>query len=197
MKTTGVLMAGAVLVLAGCGSSPPTRFYALAAMPGPAEARPAEATPVTVADVRVPPTLDRREMVRSGEGTAVIVSGRDRWAAPLDDMSRTVLSEDLAVRLPPNAVVPPGAPVPPRTARIVVAITRFEPAVGGRAVLAGSWSLVRDGASAPELRQDFALDGPAAAGGEAQAAAMSGLLGRLASCIAATLAAPANGQNAS
>jgi uncharacterized lipoprotein YmbA len=40
------------------------------------------------------------------------VSQQDRWTAPLGDMTRNVLSQDLASRLPNGAIIPPDAPLP-------------------------------------------------------------------------------------
>jgi uncharacterized lipoprotein YmbA len=178
----------ALLLLASCGSSPKTHFYTLSPVPGGGGAA-SLATPVTVADVALPPALDRREMVRFTSSNTVDMSDRDRWAAPLGDMTRSTLSQDLAERLPAGTVILPDAPAPPRTRRIMVTIAQFAPDGRDHIVLNGSWSLVADSAERPLLRRDFSLTTPSpGADRDAQAVGMSRLLGELASGIAAALA---------
>jgi len=63
MSARGLIGAAVMLLLAACGSSPKTQYFTLAMEPG-SGAKPAIDAPVTVADVTLPPTLDRRETVR-------------------------------------------------------------------------------------------------------------------------------------
>jgi uncharacterized lipoprotein YmbA len=177
------------LLLASCGSSPKTHYFTLAAVNDPREHELPVASPVMVAEVHLPRSLDRREMVRrTGENT-VEISDQDRWSAPFGDMIQRVLSEDLAARLPSEKVVPPGLPPPPLTERIVVAITQFGPDRGRRMRLDGSWSLLKGPQGTPVLQRQFALETESKSdGADGDAAAMSELLAELASSIAATLA---------
>lgn len=178
------------LLLASCGTSPETHYFTLAAVPGAIDEAPL-ARPVTVAEVNLPPSLNRREMVRrTGENT-VAISDQDRWAAPLGEMIRRVLWQDLAERLPKSSVVPPQAPVPPHAARVVVSLAQFASDGGGNVTLDGAW-MVADGSDAPMLRRTVHLKTRSpAAGASGEAAGRSRLLGRLASDIAGALAVPA------
>jgi uncharacterized lipoprotein YmbA len=186
------------LVLASCGTSPKTHYFTLAAIPAEPQETTAIASPVTVAAVHVPPSLDRQELVRRTGANTVDISGQDRWSAPLGEMIRRVLSEELAARLAKGDVVPPESPSPPHTAQIAVSIVQFGPDGDNGVVLKGSWSLLEGGRETPVLRRAIALrmDSPAA-GGSGQAAAMSQLLGQLATQIAESLArsAAAGGQD--
>lgn len=184
----GIVMLAA-LALASCGTSPKTHYFTLAAIPAGAQSTVAITSPVTVAAVHVPPSLDRREMVRrTGENT-VDISSQDRWSAPLGDMIRRVLSQDLAARLTEGKVVPPDSPAPPHTAQIVLSIAQFGPDGSGSSVLEGSWSLLKQDRNAPLLRRAIALKiDSSTAGGSGQAAAMSQLLGELANRMAGILA---------
>lgn len=189
MRVLNAAVVLAALALVGCGTSPKTHYYTLAVVPGAAQGTVAISPPVTVAAVHVPPSLDRRSMVRRTGTNTVDVSGQDRWVAPLGEMTRRVLSQDLAARLARNAVVPPDSPGPPRVAQIVVSIAEFGPDGQGKVTLEGSWSLLRGGRHEPVLRRDVALAIAASArGGSGEAAAMSQLLGQLATRIAGTLA---------
>jgi uncharacterized protein len=179
----------ALLMLAGCGSSPRTQYFTLAVAPGTGEDHRAMSSPVTVASVNLPASLDRSAMVRRTGANTMAVSGQDRWAAPLDDMIRRVLSQDLAMHLPKDDVVLPDSPLPPRTARIVVSIAEFDADAGGKVVLNGSWSLLEGDQQKPVLSREVALEtGSVAADDKGEAAGMSRLLGELAAEIAETLA---------
>ncbi len=93
------LVAFLALMLAACGTSPHTRFFAIDAVPATSPPRPVDGPPVRLAAVHLPAVLDRREMVRRGLGNSIEVSGTDRWAAALDRMSLQALGDDLAGRL--------------------------------------------------------------------------------------------------
>lgn len=179
----------AMVFLAGCGSSPKTQFFTLTPVPPQqGQARAEIKAPVTVAAVKVPPSLDRSEMVRRTGATTVDIDSDARWTAPLGDMIRTVLSQDLAARLPKEKVILPDSPAPQNTAQIVISIAEFGPAAAGGMTLQGSWSVVKGAAAKPILQRNFDLDTDASAtDGSSQAMAMSRLLARLADDIAAAL----------
>jgi uncharacterized lipoprotein YmbA len=192
MRPHRALLALAVLGLANCGTSPKTHYFTLEAVPAPQPQTVSITAPVTVAAVHVPPSLDRREMVRRTGTNTVDVSGEDRWTAPLGDMIRSVLSQDLATRLPKEKLVLPDAPAPPHTSQLVVSIARFGSDGNGKVALDGSWSVTGETDGTPALRRDFSLTAESpAAGPDGQAAAMSRLLGELATRIADTLAGAA------
>ena len=180
----------AFVALVGCGSSPPTRFYALDAVK-PVEVRssPASVKPVKVNAVHVPPLLDRRAMVRRESGHQVDISSQDRWGASFAEMTRDVLTEDLQNRLPPGVVVPPNAPAPGNARGLVVDILSFMPNGAGHVVLACDWSLLEGAPPHPVLMRTMHLSQPAGDTPASQAEAMSGLLGKLADEIAAALSA--------
>jgi uncharacterized protein len=180
------------LTLAACGRSAPSRFYTLAAIP-PAEPPPAVAgTPVTLDSTHLPAVLDRPEMVRRTAPTRIEISDRDRWGAPLDEMTRRVLGENLAARLPQGRFVKPGAPKPAEPPdSLTVTIDEFEFDSSGRAVLAGDWTLLAGKPARPMLhrQEHIEVDG-VGTDSDAQARAMSVALGRLADRIVGALASP-------
>lgn len=180
------------LVLANCGTSPKTHYFTLTAVPGSEQEKASISSPVAVAAVHVPPSLDRRELVRRTGANTVDISDQDRWTAPLGEMIRRVLSQDLATRLPTEKVVLPDSPSPPHTAQIVVTIAEFGPDANGRTTLDGSWSLLEGGRANPVLRRNVTLETSSSAGAGSQATAMSELLGQLATRITATLAEAPN-----
>ena len=188
MKIRFFSMVAAALTLAACGSSPPTHFFALTAVAPVGRPPDAPAFPVQVAAVHIPAMLDREAMVRRTGPTALSISDQDRWGAPLDDMARNVLAQDLAERMPEGSVILPGAPLPSSTALLVVNIASFTQDADRRVTLDGSWALMHGRPAKTILDRDVSLecktDSDDAA---AQAAAMSQLLAKLADHIAITL----------
>ena len=183
-----------VIGLAGCASSPPTQFYSLSAVAAQhsdastsstsSTSNGSDAMPLRVAAVHIPPSLDRREIVRLGAGDRLEISGEHRWGAPFDEMVQHVLTQDLVERLPSGDVVLPSGPAPKGTESVVVDLLQFQSDAGGAVVMQGSWSLLPPGQSSPTLVRDFRYEDSAGAQNFGdQAAAMSRLLGRLADDI--------------
>lgn len=172
-----------LLFLAGCGSSPKTNFYTLSVPPA-TSGRHSISSPVQLAAVHVPPSLDRRQMVRMTNANSVAISETNRWSAPFDDMVRNVLSEDLAALLPKGKVILPRAPAPAGTGTLVVTLTQFGPDASGEVRLNGSWALLNSASGQPQVERDFSLSAGPAPDADATAAAMSQALSRLAGIIA-------------
>lgn len=183
-----VLAAGA-LVLAGCGHSPPSRFFTLAPAPsaspasGPASSRAAIA-PVQLDAVHIPAAIDRPEIVTETGPARVQISGQDRWAAPLGEMMRRTLAQDLASRLPQGAFVFPEAPKPQGTRGLVVTVLQLTASPDGRVDLQANWSLLDTGSRQAAGGDNLRLSATAGAGSAGQAQALSAVLGQLADHIA-------------
>ena len=178
----------APLLLAGCGSSPPTHFFSLNAVPPAGGTRTArlKGPPLQVRDIELPPTLDRLEMVERGPGTQVQIMGSDRWAAPLKGLIRKTLTQDLSDRLGDKAVLAPGTPVESGKAQVLIlSIQEFSADTAGRVTLDARWSLGRGNPPKPVLTRHATLHvdaGSADPGAVAQG--MSQALGQLADRIA-------------
>lgn len=178
----------ALFAVAGCGSSPKTNFFALSVAPGGDSSRSTIAFAVQLVAVHIPPSLDRREMVRQLKGQSVEISDTDRWSAPLDEMIRNVLSQDLQNHLATGRVILPNAPAPKGTAGIVVTLADFAADADGRITLSGSWTLLDADTAKPALHREFDFHTDGGSGADAAAGGMSRLLGQLASDIASGLA---------
>jgi uncharacterized protein len=201
-----VLMLGALL--ASCASSPPTQFYTLEPVqpcrpPGAgsagANACPsvsiqerslhASTGPIQVAPVHIPAVLERQEIVTGRGSNELVLSNRHRWGAPVAEMVRRTLTQDLQQRMQGNDVVLPEQPAPPNTREIVVEILRLQSDAAGRVALQGSWSLLPSGSDKPSLMGTFSLAEQASATSYAdQVQAMSRLLGQLADEIVSAIA---------
>jgi uncharacterized lipoprotein YmbA len=178
-------------LLIACGSSPPTRFYILneiapAAAPGAAASNP---VPVRVQPVAIARELDRPELVTRSGPNRVQVAGLDRWAAPLVDQIRRVLSDDLSARLPPGGVADPNEPATSDPRRLLtVAIDEFYADDSCAVSLRASWSLTTPHAASQHGAEQIQLPASTPCAGE-EAAAMSRAIGGLADRLAVAIAA--------
>jgi uncharacterized lipoprotein YmbA len=195
--------------LLGCGTSPPTRFYILndIAPPAPAPATPAPATPapaalapttpasasaptpipVQLGPVAIAPELDRPELVTRSGPNRVHVADFERWAAPLADQVRRVLSDDLAARMAPGLILGTDVPAGSQPHRTLgIAIDEYYGDDSCAVSLRAGWSLSRpDGGSLHGTEQ---LQIPASAPcGEQLPAAMSRALAALADRLATVI----------
>lgn len=176
-----------VLLLTACGS-PKTHFHVLVPVSPRQAATPVPAgRPIEVGHVELPGTLDRQSMVIRGQGTDIEVSDQDRWAAPLDELTRRALTADLRSRLGVAVVLAPGDPAPPGGVGVVALnFQQFSGDSTGRVTLEADWTLQRPDGHAPQRTRHVDLHVTAASGGpDAIAGAMSQALGQLADDIAA------------
>jgi uncharacterized lipoprotein YmbA len=106
LRLIALLSGGALLALVGaCASSPPARFYTLTdtAPEGPP---PTGVGTIVIGGVTIPGEIDRPQLVRRTGTNQLSLSELDRWAAPLDEMIRRVLTDDVARRVPAPASTP-------------------------------------------------------------------------------------------
>ena len=187
MKRLAILSAG--LLLAGCGHSPPTRLYTLDAVPPPHPASKGPRAPVQLAAVHLPPALDRPQIVTQVGPNRLQVSEQDQWGAPLDEIMRRALAQDLLARLPQGAFISPDAPRPAGARGLVVDVVQLQ-ATPDRVILQANWTLTGDASGGVEPSPTVELSAPAQGrDADAQAAAISRLLGELSDRIVAALAA--------
>ncbi|MEO7338594.1 MAG: PqiC family protein [Caldimonas sp.] len=130
----------AMLVLAGCGSTPVVHFHTLAAdgRPPHREGAPAvlRGPAVVLEPVKVPVQVDQPQwLVRLPDGSMALLE-QDRWSAPLRDEFQQALLEWLTQRfgVVDARVVPSAGPL----WRVRVDITRFESSPG-EARMDGTW----------------------------------------------------------
>lgn len=177
----------ALMTLAGCASSPPTRYFALdPTPPGASPAAEQTGAAVKVDAVHIPPALDRDSIVRGESANQLQISSQDRWAGDLGEMIRRVLTQDLAQRLPSGMVIAPESPAPPSARGLVVDILTFQPQ-GGEVVLDADWTLLQGTQSNVVLRRSVHLTASASPAAQGEAQSMSMLLGELADGIAAQI----------
>jgi hypothetical protein len=143
-----------------------------------------------VGTIEIPQTLDRPQLVRHSGINKIDVAEYDRWAEPLDAMTRRVLAEDLTTLLPDSRVVASRQPAMPIDQTLVVEVARFDADNAGRVIFEAQWFVFAGRNPVPRLSRRATIEEPAASGeSEAVVAAMSKALARFAREIAAALAA--------
>jgi uncharacterized lipoprotein YmbA len=180
-------------LISGCAKSPPTQFFTLDPVTPRQNAQPSSGPPLRIDRVTIPSVMDRPELVREYAADRLKVDDFSHWGAPLGDLMRTTLVEDLIARLPARRILPSGAPTPEGAADLSVEITAIHESSSG--LLADiDWaiamrSLATAGGAPPQVvrtlrheRIEAALNGPSQ---QAFAAALSQLMGVLADRIAA------------
>lgn len=184
MTLRATLLFGMVCLLCACGHSPSTQFYLLGIVRPSAPATHFVGSPVQLRVVHIPAVLDRAELVSALPGGRLQIDQFRQWGAPMADMIRSVLSQDLAARLPAGMVISPEAPAPPGTRGIVVDVLEFEPEPGGGVVLNAAWTLLGTDASHPPLYEQRRFVQPAAGSSPSDhVEAMNSLLGQLADAL--------------
>jgi uncharacterized lipoprotein YmbA len=140
--------------------------------------------------VHIPAVLDRLEVVTLTSQNRLTIDDSDRWGAPLAQMMRRTLAQDLLTRLPAGSFVVPDAPAPAGTRKLVVTVLSATADASGTLNLQAEWTLLAAHSDQATLRQQVTLHS-AISGHDAlgQAAAFSHVLGDLADRIAASVVA--------
>lgn len=177
----------------GCGSTKPSRFYALTSVPEALTSRPADGPAIGVGPVRVAEYLDRSHIVRDKGSNELELDDFNRWIEPLDGNITRVLGLNL------SAMVPTGElhrfPWRQATAidfQVVVNIIRFHANTDNEILLTASWSLL-DGRGQTVVPSNLTVLAVQAADAEytSLAIAMSEALARLSREIAEAIQAGA------
>ena len=194
MRITGALILA--IALAGCGSSPPTRFYSLEPTAAVAPTQLSLQAPIKVDAVHVPSVLDRKEIVKGEHNYQLSISSQDRWGGDFGDMVRRVLTQDLQQRLPAGMVIGPDNSAPADARGVVVDILSFQPRSAGVVELDADWVLLQGSPPRTAVHRSVQLREPFEGSVDSQADAMSRLVGKLADDIARASANQPPGGNA-
>jgi uncharacterized protein len=181
----------ALVLAAGCASTPPTRYHSLLATGNPV-AREAglPPLPLDLSPVRVPAAVDQMQwVVRMPDESLRILEG-EQWVSPLRDELRAALHERLSQRF--AAIDVRTAPAP-QAVRVKVDVQRFESIAGREVWLDSVWSAQAEPGKTPALVCRSSIHEPAAGDPTALAAAHRRAVVRLADQIGSQLLALTNG----
>jgi uncharacterized lipoprotein YmbA len=187
------LLGVALLILAACAGSKPSKFYILSASsaPGQSEQAPAAATGVSigVGPVKIPDYLDRVQIVTRSTANALELAEYDRWAEPLDRSLPRLLAENLSALLPADNVVAfPWSGPAHVDYQVVVEVLQFDGTLGQKAWLEARWTILGEGGKQVRSRGNANLsESVGNASHEALVSGWSKALGGLSREIAASL----------
>jgi len=167
MNCRWTLLLVAILPVA-CGNSPTTPSYTLKAVDGARSGGALHTMPI------------------GGPGNRIEVSDQDRWAAPLNELIRRALTEDLRERLPPGSVLAAGDTMPATARTIMLNVQQFMADGSGRVELDADWATHQHNTKSATRHAAIEVR-TTGQGGDAVAAAMSEALAQLADRITADL----------
>lgn len=142
-----IIILGTSTVMAGCGSSPATRYYVLAPLsetegsnkPAGNKDDPA----LGIGPVQFPKYLDRPQIVTRSSRNQIDIGDFDQWAEPLKNNFTKVIAENLAILIPrERIVVYPWSRSTPIGHQVLIEVTRFEGELGGDSLLTARWSIL-------------------------------------------------------
>lgn len=136
-------------LLSACSTSPAQRLYIIEPVSAVASPGTGQALSIAVGAVRIPPYLDRKEIVTHGQRYQIESAEFDRWAEPLDQNIANTLAENLSAFVPSDQVVAyPWDPAQNFDYTVRVRVIRFGANPGGIVELSASW-LILDSKNVP------------------------------------------------
>jgi uncharacterized lipoprotein YmbA len=182
------LALGLAALVAGCGTSPPSRFYTLDSTAKTLSTASADYA-VLVGPVTVPSVVDRPEFVVLVAPNRVEIDQFNRWAAPLAEGIARTVADDLATLLGTSEVAT--APFANFDAdyRVTINVQRFESSPGQSVRLDAVWSVRRVADGQTRSGRSEAQEAATGEGFDALAAAHSRAVAKLSGEIATAIGA--------
>jgi uncharacterized protein len=188
IQTTSWMIGSAVAVTLGACHSARTRIYSLDPALPATHIDTYKAPALRVDTINVPAGWDRIEILGLSAAGELQISDFDHWSAPLAQIVRQVLSDDLDQRLPSGSVIYPRLPKPSGALGINIDILEFS-VIASQASMRASWVIVPGAGSQSAKRSVASLHGSMTSTEPAAVAhAWSELIGQLADRIAADAA---------
>jgi uncharacterized lipoprotein YmbA len=141
-----IILGTVLLFMAGCTTSPPSRFYLLQSLSSAAVESGAQVKDqglaIGIGPINLPDYLDRPQIVTRNPGNELRLDEFNRWAEPLGQNLSRVLAENLATLLDTQRIVVyPWPQATPIDFRIRVDVLRLDGSLGGRAILSARWTI--------------------------------------------------------
>jgi uncharacterized lipoprotein YmbA len=140
------MLTAAMFILSSCGTTPPSSFYMLEAMPV-TEAVQVSAgnktdTHIGIGPVRFAGYLDTTRIVTRQEGAELKLSDTHRWAEPLNDNFARILAQNLSILLATDKVsLYPSRNWSEIDYQIVVNVWQLDASSQGKVTLVANWSI--------------------------------------------------------
>jgi len=167
-----------VILAAGCGSTPSSRFYTLSATPAPAGTL--SDLSVAVGPVTVPAVVDRPQIVVSAGANQVRLDEFNRWASPLQSNISRVVADNLAAILgTPRVSLFPQTMSAAADYRVAIQVQSFDSAPGDAATLDAVWTVSRSKDGRSQTGRTALREASPSGGYDGVAAAHSRALARM------------------
>lgn len=170
------------LLVCGCATAPPSRFYTLSGAPAPAN--PTSTLSIVVGPVTIPAVVDRPEIVVTVSDNEVWLDEFNRWAGPLGEAIAVATAEDLAAALGTVRATAAVQSADGADYRASIEVQRFESAPGSHALLDAVFTVRRSADGRTATGRTTARETPADKSYDALAAAHSRAVARLARDVA-------------
>ena len=179
------------LLLAGCGTSPPAKFYTLTPL---AVQRPAEKVvdteknmPIAIGPIEIPEYLDRPEIVTRAEQNQLILSEFNLWGGAFKTDVNRILIENISTLLAGDGIpIITWKATVAEAHRVPVLISRFDGSPNDNIILKARWALLdKDGKNLDYFRESNITMPVKGSSYSSVVAAMSEALGELSKEIAA------------
>ncbi len=147
------------LLVSGCGSSAPSRFYTLNSLkPAETVQQPAGEkinTIVRIGPVDIPDYLDRPQIVTRTGQSELAIAEFDRWGGSLrNDVSRVLIENLSSIFIAGGVTVVPWKQFAPGAYRVPLTITRLDVTPGGSLYLKAQFSIIdKDGRTVTVIRE--------------------------------------------
>ena len=176
---------------AGCGSSPPSRFYLLNATATADNAAQAHYA-VIVGPVSIPAAVDQPQLVIQTSPNGIRLDEFNRWGSPLQDQIGRIVASDLATLLGTPRVTATPLPHFDAAYRVAIDVQRFESAPAKSATVEAVWVVYATDGKTPGRSGHTLAEEPVTDGSmDALVAAHSRALAVLSADIAAAIRAAA------
>ena len=173
-----------VILAAGCGSTPSSRFYTLSATPAPGAGTPSDLS-LAVGPVTIPAVIDRPQIVVSAGPNQVRLDEFNRWASPLQSNISRVVADNLAAILgTPRVSLFPQTVSAAADYRVAIQVQSFDSAPGDAATLDAVWTVSRAKDGKSQTGRTAVREAAPQGGFDGLAAAHSRALARLSRDIA-------------
>ena len=141
---SALLAATALLLIGGCGVSPPAAFYTLDEASFEYTQDADSAAILGIGPIRVPEYLERPQIVTRGNGSELNIDDFHRWGEPIVDAQHRIIASNVDALLDDVIVVayPYGA-VADYDAKLVGRIDRFDMDATGTTRLDVFWAVAR------------------------------------------------------
>ncbi len=137
----------ALILLAGCASTEPSRFHNLTPMPGSSAETQAEYDEndiaIGIGPVNIPDYLDREQIVTRNNQNEIELGEFNRWAGELQENVAGILFENLSHLLSTDRVsLYPWRGTTPIDFQIEVEILQLDGEMGGNVLLVSHWTIL-------------------------------------------------------